>query len=96
MSTYFIAQIKIHDPIKYKDYLSGFDEIFTKYDAEVVLVDENPEVLEGDWPFSRIVLIKFKDLDEARRWYESPEYQKLAQHRIVASDAVALFVGGRI
>ncbi len=50
MSTYFIAQIKIHDPDEYEKYLDGFDEVFSKYDAEVVLVDDNPELLEGIGP----------------------------------------------
>ncbi len=95
MSTYFVAQIKVHDSDEYEKYLAGFDEIFSKYDAEVVLVDDDPEVLEGDWTYSRMVLIRFKNRDEARKWYRSPEYQKLAQHRFAASDSVAVFAEGR-
>ena len=96
MSTYFVAQIKIHDLKEYEKYLAGFDEVFSKYDAEVVLVDDDPEVLEGDWPYSRMVLIRFISREEAQRWYRSPEYQKLAQHRFTASDSVAVFVEGRL
>jgi uncharacterized protein (DUF1330 family) len=95
VSSYFVAQIQIHVPGEYKKYLRGFDQIFSKYDAEVVAVDDNPEVLEGACPYSRIVIIRFRDRDEARRWYKSAEYQELAQHRFSASDSVAFFVDGR-
>ncbi len=96
MSTYFVAQIKIHDPTEYEKYLEGFDKIFSEYDADVVLVDDDPEVLEGEWLYSRMVLIRFRSRDEARKWYRSPEYQNLAQHRYAASDAIAVFVEGRL
>ena len=95
MSTYFIAQIRIHNPDEYEKYLSGFDEVFSRYDAEVVLVDDDPELLEGDWTYSRIVVIRFRNRDEAQKWYGSPEYQRLAQHRYSASKADVIFAEGR-
>lgn len=85
MSCYIIAQIKIHDRKEYEKYESGFDEIFKKYKGIIVAIDEDPVVLEGDWPYTRTVLIRFPNEEEARRWYESPEYQKLAEHRHRAS-----------
>ena len=87
MSTYFIAQIRIRDPETYEKYLAGFDEIFAGYDAEVVAVDDNPERLEGNWTYTRLVLIRFRDYDEARRWYDSPRYQELVRYRHAASEA---------
>jgi uncharacterized protein (DUF1330 family) len=95
VSTYFIAQISIHDPEEYEKYLSGFNEVFSRYDAEVVLVDENPELLEGEWTYSRIVIIRFRNRDEAKRWYGSPEYQRLVQHRYSASKADVILAEGR-
>jgi uncharacterized protein (DUF1330 family) len=32
-------------------------------------------VLEGDWDPTRLVVLEFPDLQAAKRWYESPEYQ---------------------
>lgn len=87
MSCYFIAQINIHDRDEYQKYLNGYDEIFEKYKGIVITADENPEILEGEWPFERTVLIRFPNEDEARRWYESPEYQELVKHRHRSSEA---------
>jgi uncharacterized protein (DUF1330 family) len=95
MSCYFAAQIKIHDPQEYRRYLDGFDQVFVNYDGQVVAVDDGPVILEGEWPYTRAVVIRFPDEDEARRWYESPEYQRLAVHRVNASDADVILVHGR-
>ncbi len=81
MSVYLIAQIEIHDREEYDKYQEGFLEIFTKYKGEILVVEESPTVLEGEWQYTRTVLLRFSDEDEAKRWYESPEYQKLPQHR---------------
>jgi uncharacterized protein (DUF1330 family) len=95
MSCYFIAQISIHAPETYQKYLDGFDAVFENYQGEVILVDDDPSVLEGSWRHNRIVMIRFPDEAEARRWYESLEYQALAQFRWQASDADILLASGR-
>lgn len=32
------------------------------------------EALEGNWKPNRVVLIEFDNRDQARRWWDSPEY----------------------
>ena len=92
MSVYIIAQIDIHDRETYNRYESGFDEIFAKHKGFVTSVDEHPEVLEGDWPYTRTVLLTFRSEEQARAWFESPEYQELARFRRAASKANIVMV----
>jgi uncharacterized protein (DUF1330 family) len=92
MSCYFIARITIHDRETYRKYEDGFDEIFSNYNGIVVCVDEDPVVLEGEWPCSRTVLIRFPNEEEARRWYDSPEYRDLAKHRRRAAESNIVLV----
>jgi len=92
MSCYFVAQINIHDREEYQKYLDGYDEIFEKYKGIVVAVDDNPTVLEGEWPYTRTVLIRFPDEHEAKKWYESSEYRELVKHRHRASEANIVLV----
>jgi uncharacterized protein (DUF1330 family) len=96
MSSYLIAQITIHDRDGYQRYLDGFDEIFAKYKGLVVAVDEAPTLLEGKWPCTRTVLMRFPSEEEARRWYDSPEYQELVKHRHRAADANVVLVKRRV
>ncbi len=94
MSSYFIAQININDLEEYDKYLEGFDEVFARYNGEVIVVDDNPTVLEGEWSYTRVVVIQFPSSDDVRRWYDSAEYQALAQHRYHASKADIILVEG--
>jgi uncharacterized protein (DUF1330 family) len=95
MSSYFLAQININDPIEYNRYLEGFDRVFKKYNGKVLAVDENVKVLEGKWPYSRTVLIQFPSELELLNWYDSPEYQQLARHRQNASSADIALIHGK-
>jgi uncharacterized protein (DUF1330 family) len=95
VSSYFIALININDPAQYEQYLAGFDEVFANFQGKVVAVEDNPRVLEGKWPARRTVLIRFPDDQAVRSWYESPEYQKLAQCRQEASVASIAIITGR-
>ncbi len=95
MPGYFIARINIKDTEEYQKYLDGFDEVFSKYNGKVVAVDDEVKILEGEWPFGRTVIIRFPSREELLTWYESEEYQRIAEHRRAASDANIVMVNGR-
>ena len=94
MACYLIAQINIHDEDGYQKYLDGYDEVFDKFEGRVEAVDDDVDVIEGKWPFRRTVVIKFPNKAEARRWYDSEEYQKLMKYRRRASHANIILVEG--
>jgi uncharacterized protein (DUF1330 family) len=94
MSVYIIANITVEDWDEYGKYQEGFLEIFARYRGEILAVSDEPRVVEGEWPHTRAVLLRFPDEAEARRWYESPEYQAIAQHRWRASKASIIAVEG--
>lgn len=87
MSVYAVALITIHDRDGYGTYEQGFMDIFTRYQGKLLSVDEAPTVLEGDWPWTRTVLLEFPDRQALEAWYHSADYQALAQHRLRAADA---------
>ena len=80
MAVYLMAQIQIRDRGRYGQYEVGFMDIFRQYQGKVLSVDEAPQILEGEWPHTRTVLIEFPTREEANAWYESEEYQALARH----------------
>ena len=59
--TYVLALITIHDRGQYAEYEAGFMEIFSRYAGEMLVVDEQPSPVEGTWPWTRTVLIRFPD-----------------------------------
>jgi len=94
MSCYFIAQIQIHDQEEYKNYLNDVDKVFSKFNGKYLAVDNDPTVLEGEWAYSRVVIIQFPNEEELKRWYESPEYQAIVQYRLKAAKCDTLLVKG--
>ena len=91
-AVYLIAQIRIHDRAEYEKYAAGFPAVFARHRGELLAVSEDPVVVEGEWPYTRTVLIRFPSADDARGWYDSPEYQEIARHRFRASSANAVIV----
>lgn len=62
--------------------------------GSVLVVDDQPETLEGEWHGSRTVILEFESVDAARAWYESPEYQTAIPLRRAAADANVVIVSG--
>ena len=94
MKSYFVAQIKIEDTQGFQEYVDGLNKIFDKYSGTYLAVDTDPEVLEGTWVYSRIVMIEFPDEKELKRWYDSEEYQTLVRLRNKAAQCDILVVKG--
>lgn len=94
MPTYFIAQINIHDWDEYQKYLAGTDGPLEQFNAHVLVVDDQPTLLEGDWDYTRTVVICFPNAEAARGWYNSPAYQEIVHHRRCSAQTNAVFVQG--
>jgi uncharacterized protein (DUF1330 family) len=92
MAVYVIAQIDIHDREQYGKYEQAFLAVFARHRGELLVVSEDPTVVEGEWPCTRTVLIRFPSAETAREWYESPEYQAIAQHRFRGAKTNAVVV----
>ncbi len=92
MPSYFIACINIEDHIEYSKYLEKVDEVFSKFDGKYILLDDDPEILEGNIGKCRVVMIEFPDKNSLRKWYYSDEYQKILKHRLKGAKCTAFAV----
>lgn len=61
MIHYFVAQIKINNPAEYQKRFDKFDYIFSRQKGEYLAIDKSSTLLEGDWNYSKSVLIKFNN-----------------------------------
>ena len=94
MKHYFIAQIRINDPSEYDDYLEEFDEIFSRYKGEYLAIDESPVLLEGEWDYTKSVLIRFESKKDFEDWYYSEDYQRILKHRLNSSKCDTILAEG--
>ena len=86
MSYYFVANIKIKDKVEYQKYVGKVDEVFLKYNGKYLALDNNPEILEGKWNYTRAVIIEFNSKKDFDNWYYSKEYQEILEHRLNGSE----------
>ena len=83
MAAYMIFVHKVTDADRLNnDYLPKAVESLGPYAPEILVVDQNIEVIEGDSGDTRCVVLKFKDRETARTWYNSPEYQSIVGLRL--------------
>jgi uncharacterized protein (DUF1330 family) len=92
MSTYLINHLRIPNGMPRPEsltYLERVEATFAPYGGKWLVLDGDVNVLEGAWP-GAVVLMEFPDMDAARRWYESDEYQQILHLRTdnVISDLV--------
>lgn len=94
MPAYVIARLTVSDPESYQRYARRFREVVAPFEGRVLALSDAPEVLEGDEPHSRVVLLTFPSAPAARGWYHSPAYQEISADRKAASDGVVLVLDG--
>lgn len=92
MNYYFIAQINIHNKEEYKKYTDKVQNTVTNYNGRYLVVDANPEIIEGQFDNSRCVIIGFPTKDDFNNWYNSKEYQEILPIRLNAADSNSILV----
>ena len=81
MPTYQIANVTVTDPEGFAEYASKAGEMVERYGGKYRVRGGEIEVLEGNWTPTRLVVIEWESRDHAKRWYESDEYQAIADIR---------------
>ena len=94
MSAYVIGEIEVTDPAAYEEYRKQVNAVVTKYGGRFVVRGGAAEPLEGGWSPKRIVAVEFASMDQARKWYRSPEYAPLIALRQKASRGRLILVEG--
>lgn len=81
MPAYIVVETDIHDPERYELYKRAAPAAVAAGRGRFIARGGEVAVLEGDWQPKRLVLLEFPDLEAAKRFYESPEYQKAKRLR---------------
>jgi uncharacterized protein (DUF1330 family) len=91
---YVIVRAKVTDPEAYEEYKQHSGPAVARYGGHFLARGGLLETLEGGEESGRVVLIEFPDLDTARRWYNSPEYQQAISIRKDAAKAQFVLLEG--
>jgi uncharacterized protein (DUF1330 family) len=94
MAGYIIADIEITDTAEYQTYSQQVAATLEPYGGKFLTRGGQPETLEGDWKSKRIVVIEFSSVEQARAWYDSPEYSAIKGIRQRSAVSNILLVRG--
>ena len=88
---YIIARIVVTDPEAYGEYVKGASEAMKKYGGRALARGGQVETLEGEGR-PRNVIIEFESFEQAKTYYNSPEYQaaKALREKAGVADIVAV------
>jgi uncharacterized protein (DUF1330 family) len=94
MPAYVITYLEVTDPDAFQTYRKAAGPTFAPYGGKPVVVDGAFEVLEGMVQPKSVVVIEFETMEQARKWYASPEYAQTIPLRQQAANASLILVEG--
>ena len=94
MPAYFIVEIDVHDAAAYEAYRQQVPAIIARYGGRYLVRGGKTETLEGDWRPARVVVLEFPSGEQARKFYESPEYAPLKALRLRSTRSKLLLAEG--
>lgn len=94
MPAYLIANIEVHDPQRYRDYLAQVPDLIEKHGGKYRVRGGESTVLEGSWTPSRLIVLEFPSREVALAFYEDPAYAPYKRLRHSVTDSSVVLVEG--
>ena len=92
MSAYIVVDISVNDPAAYEEYKKLAPPSIAQYQGRYIARGGATETLEGSWSPTRLVILEFPSMAQARAWWASPEYApaKALRNRSASSKMVVV------
>jgi uncharacterized protein (DUF1330 family) len=94
MTAYVIAEVDVTNAEGYQAYAAVVPATIAKYGGRFLVRGGAAEVLEGEWPQRRHVVLEFPSVEAARAWWDSTEYEKPKAMRRAASNGRLILLEG--
>ena len=94
MPAYFVVELDVTNPTEMEPYRAAVPATLAQYGGRYLTRGGSTELIEGGPEPKRIVILEFADTAAVKRWYNSPEYQKILPDRLDNSTSCAFIVEG--
>ena len=91
MTAYVVVLSNLKDADKLQEYGSAAEQTISSFGG--TLTKGSLSILCGNDPHERLAVLQFPDIDTAKNWYNSEEYQALVPLREQAMEAVFMLSG---
>lgn len=94
MPAYLIARVEVTDADAYETYKSLAAPAIARYGGRYLARGGAMHTLEGQEESRRVVIVEFDGVEQARRFYDSPEYLEARRAREGAAKGQFLVIDG--
>ena len=94
MAAYIIADLTVTDPAAMEEYRKLVPATLARYGGRFVVRGGAHQSVEGDWKPTRLVVLEFPSMEQAKRWYDSEEYREPKAMRLRAGRTNLVMVDG--
>ncbi|HVH73765.1 MAG TPA: DUF1330 domain-containing protein [Stellaceae bacterium] len=94
MPAYFVVELDATNAEAMGAYRAAVPATLAQYGGKFLTRGGKAELIEGGPEPKRIVILEFADAAAVKRWYNSPEYQKILPGRLANSTCRAFIVEG--
>ncbi|MGV7213848.1 DUF1330 domain-containing protein [Bradyrhizobium sp. UFLA05-112] len=96
MKAFVIATETLKDEAMFAEYRRAVAETLKAFGGKFVVRGGNLQLVEGEWPHPRLVIIEFPSREAAEGWYRSPAYQKIIGLRQGSAVTNLVIVEGQV
>jgi uncharacterized protein (DUF1330 family) len=99
MKGYVIVDVTVTDSEMYAEYGRKAQSTIKKYGGKFLIwaskeKEGSIDTVEGSWDPNILGVIQFKSVEQAKKWYNSPEYREIVDLRFKSSSANINIVAG--
>ena len=93
MPGYFMGMVHgVNDEAAFGAYQKVAEPTIEQYGGKMVWFSQDVKAADGDWAPMAMVLFEFESGEQARKWYNSPEYQAVIGQRFAAAESNTVFI----
>jgi uncharacterized protein (DUF1330 family) len=94
MPAYLFASLQITDSTAFEEYRRDVPAVIAAYGGRYLVRGGDLEVLEGEVPGRRLVIVEFPDMSRLKAFYDSADYRPLLELRKRSAKSTLLAVEG--
>jgi uncharacterized protein (DUF1330 family) len=94
MPAYLIADIDVTDAAAYEEYKKITPGAIAAYGGRFLVRGGAVDSKEGGWKPSRVAVVEFPSMEQARKFYDSPEYAPALAIRLKHAKSRLILVDG--
>jgi uncharacterized protein (DUF1330 family) len=94
MAAYVIVELDVHDAATFEQYRKEVPDTIARYGGRYLVRGGKSETLEGAWKPQRIVVLEFPTVEQARKFYDSPDYAPQKALRLRSAHCKMILVEG--